>query len=417
MTRPVGIQALNAYCGTVSLDIQALFEARGFDPARLSNVLMRSKTVALSCEDAVTYAVNAALPLVASLSAKERDSIELLAVGTESGVDHSKSIAAWTHKLLGLNPSCRLVELKQACGSGVAGLHLAAGSVAVSARSDARALVIGTDVPWLIRDTYIEPSQGAGAVAALIGSEPELAVLSPGVSGLHSFDVGDFLRPRPDVHLWDIDLSVMCFIECLREAYADYARRSGSTDFLADFDQLAMHTPFPGMVKGAHRALLRTLGSMSPAQIDDDFARRIGPSLHYPSQVGNIYAATALLALASTCDHEETGSGEPVRVGWFAYGSGCSSEFTQVLLQPGATEILRARKIGPRLAARTRVGVPQYDALSDAAEGAKPGAEKHTVDFAPLRPLLDPVAELQPLLVLKGVDGYRREYAWWGDSE
>lgn len=416
MTPPVGIQALNAYCGTAHLRIHDLFQARGFDPARLSNVLMNSKTVALSCEDAVTYAVNAAQPLIAALSDEERDSIELLAVGTESGVDHSKSVAAWTHRLLGLSPSCRLVELKQACSSGVTGLHLAAAAVTVSGRADARALVIGTDVPWLIRSTYIEPSQGAGAVAALIGTDPGLALLDPGTSGLHSFDVADFLRPRPDVHLWDIDLSVMCYIECLREAYADYTRRSGRTDFLTDFDQLAMHTPFPGMVKGAHRALLRALAPTTADRIDEDFARRVQPSLHYPSEVGNIYAATALLALASTCDHLSAGSGAEVDVGLFAYGSGCSSEFTRIRIQPGAPGILGAMRIGERLAARARVDVAQYDALADAAQGAKPGSADHKVDFDALRRLLDPVAERQRLLVLSGIHEYRREYRWWGES-
>ena len=416
MTRSVGIQALNAYCGTARLDIHDLFRARALDPARLSNVLMDSKTVALSCEDAVTYAVNAARPLVAALTDQERGSIELLAIGTESGVDHSKSVAAWAHQLLGLSPSCRLVELKQACSSGVTGLHLAAASVALSARDDARALVIGTDVPWLIRETYIEPSQGAGAVAALIGSDPALAEMDPGVSGLHSFDVADFLRPRPDVHLWDIDLSVMCYIQCLREAYADYARRADAADVLTDFDQLAMHTPFPGMVKGAHRALLRSLTTHTPAQIEEDFTRRVQPSLHYPSQVGNVYAATALLALASTIDHPSTPKDPPARVGFFAYGSGCSSEFTRLQLRSGAARVLAKMRIGERLAARTRVDVARYDALADAAQGAKPGARTHDVDFTPLSPLLDPVAADQPLLVLTGVHDYRREYAWWGET-
>ncbi|MGH1554697.1 hypothetical protein ACRAWF_30565 [Streptomyces sp. L7] len=51
----------------------------------MANLLMRRKTVALPCEDVVSCAVNAARPLLDRLGERERETIELLVVGTEVG--------------------------------------------------------------------------------------------------------------------------------------------------------------------------------------------------------------------------------------------------------------------------------------------------------------------------------------------
>ena len=66
---------------------------------------------------------------------------------------------------------------------------------------------------------------------------------------------------------------------------------------------LAMHTPFGGMVKGAHRDMLRKMDKASPKQIEADFDRRVMPGLTYCQRVGNIMGATTMLSLLSTIDH------------------------------------------------------------------------------------------------------------------
>lgn len=68
-------------------------------------------------------------------------------------------------------------------------------------------------------------------------------------------------------------------------------------DFQNTFNYLAFHTPFAGMVKGAHRKLMRQLVKANPAQIEADFQKRVAPSLAYCVQVGNVYSATLYLAL------------------------------------------------------------------------------------------------------------------------
>jgi polyketide biosynthesis 3-hydroxy-3-methylglutaryl-CoA synthase-like enzyme PksG len=89
----VGIESMNVFGGTAYLDVAALARHRKLDNARFENLLMKPKAVALPYEDPVTFAVNAAKPVVDGLSAAEKDRIELLITCTESGIDFGKSLA------------------------------------------------------------------------------------------------------------------------------------------------------------------------------------------------------------------------------------------------------------------------------------------------------------------------------------
>jgi len=407
--KQVGIEDIGAYLGLAYVEVDDLFRARGMDTSRMANLLMRRKTVALPCEDVVSCAVNAARPLLDRLGDRARETIELLVVGTESGIDLSKSTATWIHELLQLPRACRLFEVKQACYAGVAALQLATAQIATASREDARALVIGSDVPRLIRGSTAEPSQGAGAVAVLVGPRPTLATAELGAAGYCSFDVTDVRRPTPADHIWDPDLSLMSYVECLKAAYGDYVRRRPDTEFLDSFDHLVFHTPFPGAVRGAHRSLLRSLGRIAPQRITEDFTRRLEDSTRYPAQVGNIYAGTTLLALLSLFDHTEADPTATRRIGIFSYGSGCSSEFCSWLLNS------RERKgtpagVADALAARTRLDVAAYDEVADACDPLCSGAADFEADLSLARKLAPAVSPGRPLTMLEHIDGHERHY-------
>ncbi|MFJ6739284.1 hydroxymethylglutaryl-CoA synthase family protein [Streptomyces sp. NPDC091279] len=407
-SKPVGIEDIGAYLGLACVEVDDLFRARGMDTSRMANLMMRRKTVALPCEDVISYAANAARPLLDRLDERARESIELLVVGTESGIDLSKATATWLHELLGLPRTCRLFEVKQACYAGVAALQLATAQIATATREDARALVIGCDVPRLMRGETSEPSQGAGAVAVLVGPEPTLATAELGAAGYGSFDVTDFRRPTPSDHLWDADLSLMSYVECLRTAYGDYVRRRPDTDFFSSFDHLVFHTPFPGAVRGAHRSLLRSLGRVPPQRVTEDFGRRVEDSVRYPAEVGNIYAGTTLLALLSLFDHVRADPAGTGRIGIFSYGSGCSSEFCSYLLaSPGRTG---ASGVADALAARTRLDVAAYDEITDVCDALSPGVADYEGDLSLARKLVPTVSPGHPLTMLERVDGHERHY-------
>ncbi|WP_424216141.1 hydroxymethylglutaryl-CoA synthase family protein (plasmid) [Streptomyces sp. BI20] len=403
--RPTGIEDADAYLGLACVDVEDLVAARGMDPVRMRNLGMVRKTVPLPGEDVVTCAVNAATPLLARLDPARLATIELCVVGTESGIDLSKSAAAWIHGLLPLPRTCRVMEIKQACYAGVAALQTAAAHLAAADR-EARALVIGCDVPRPIRGSTAEPSQGAGAVAFLLGPDARLARAEHGAAGYHSFDVDDVRRPTPTDHVWDPDTSLLSYVRCLKEAFADYRRHRPGTDFLTTFDHLAFHTPFPGAVKGAHRSLMRGQGPHPPARIEADFTRRLRASLRHPEQVGNLYAGTTLLALLSVIDHAEPAE-HTERVGVFSYGSGCSAEFCSYLLPAGRSP-REGRDLTRALDARRLLDIDAYDTICDATDRLYAGVPDHVPDLTLTRELA--ASSPYPLLALERIEAHARHY-------
>ncbi len=413
--RQVGIEAISAYCGEAFLEVPELFRYRDLDARRMDNLLMRRKSVAMHCEDAVSFAVNAAKPIVDALSEDQRQAIELLVVGTESGVDFGKSVSTYVADLLGLNRNCRLFEVKQACYSGTVGVQMAAAVVAASPFDGVKALAIGTDVSRPVPHTYAEPSNGAGAVALLIGDQPRAATFDQGAYGCYGYEVMDTFRPTPEAEAGDADLSLLTYIDCLQGAFTDYARRVEGADLADTFDLLAMHTPFPGMVKGAHRTVLRRLKHLSAPELQTEFERKVQPSLAFPSEVGNIYAGSVYLALASVIDNAVV-DGER-RVGLFSYGSGCASEFFSVVIDPASQSAVRATGLREALAGRYQLSAEEYDEVLAATGKLTFGESDLAVDLSKFAHVFERPQARQPRLVLSRLSNHHREYVWLGDGQ
>lgn len=406
----VGIQAVNVYGGRTFLDVAMMAQARGLDTLRFANLLMRRKTVAANWEDPVSYAVNAAKPLIDQLSPAERDRIDLCIVATESGIDFGKSMSTYVHHHLGLSRNCRSFEVKQACYGGTAALQTAIGHILSGASRGNLALVVMTDVARPIPHSYAEPSQGAAAVALLVGDDPAVLEIEVGASGMYSYEVMDSCRPTSEIETGDPDLSLLSYLDCIENSFLDYQRKVPTADFQDHFDFLACHTPFGGMVKGAHRTMMRKLKRLPPTEIEADFQRRVLPSLSLCQQVGNVYSGTIFLALtglilAGRFDRRK-------RIGLFSYGSGCCSEFYSGLADDRSQRTVAALDIEARMNDRYALSMPEYEALVDLNRGNGFGAETLQVDRAPMRHVYADQFEGRGLLVLDRIEGYHREYRW-----
>jgi polyketide biosynthesis 3-hydroxy-3-methylglutaryl-CoA synthase-like enzyme PksG len=407
----VGIEAMNAYVGRASLGVPELFRARGLDDRRSANLMMERKSVNLPCEDPVTNAVNAARPLVDALTPEERDLIELIVVGTESGLDFGKPISTYIQHHLGLGRRCRSFEVKHACYGGTAALQSAAAIIAASPVPGARALVIAADSASVAaRNTYWEPSQGAGAVAMLVGRDADILGLDAGANGYHSFEVMDTLRPRPDLEAGDSDLSLMSYMECLEHSFRAYRQRVGDVDVMDTFDHLVFHTPFAGMVKSAYRRLRRQERPAAPDRVAADFADRVAPCLTYATQVGNVYSASLYLALCSLIDGVEVG--RPKRLGMFSYGSGCASEFYSGVVTPAGKDLLGRQAIAAAIADRRPLTMPEYELISDLSVHRMCGVQDHKYDVSPYERVYDSHVAGRGLLVLDRVENFHRLYRW-----
>lgn len=405
-----GIEAIGIYAGPASVSVHELFTARGLDTERLSHLMMEAKSVALPFEDAVSYGVNAARRIVQRLSDAERKQIGLVLTCTESPVDFGKSLSTYIHDWLELDSNCRVLEVKQACYSGVAALQLAASFVGSGFQPGAKALVVCTDVARATaRNTYAEPTQAAGAVAMLVSDQPRLLDLDIGATGQHTYEVMDVCRPEAHLETGDPDLSLLSYLDCLEHAFERYREVVEGADYRSTFDCLAFHTPFAGMVKGAHRRMMRRLGA-TPAEIEADFGRRVAPSLHYCVQVGNIYAGTVFLALCGLFASPQVRAGS--RVGVYSYGSGCCSEFFSGLIPDGARAAWREMDFDAELARRVPLTMAQYERTLDLNDEWRMGIKDKVAERAPFAGVYEQFFEGRGLLTLTAVNNYHREYAW-----
>lgn len=417
MTMAAGIEAMNVFGGMAVLDVRALCDHRGLDLPRFENLLIQEKSVALPYEDPVTFAVNAARPVVERLSPEERSRVEMVITCTESGIDFGKSISTYLLKYLDLPSNCRLFELKQACYSGTAGLQMAINFVMSGTSPGAKSLVVATDISrFALADSnavqewaYSEPSSGAGAVAMLVSDTPHVFQIDPGAYGNHAFEVMDTCRPGPDTEAGDADLSLMAYLDCCSGAYEDYASRVEGADFQSTFDQLCFHTPFGGMVKGAHRQLMRKHYKAKPDVISADFEARLTPSLAYGKRVGNTAGASVFVALAGTIDAVRPDT--PIRLGLFSYGSGCCSEFFSGVVDAEGTRRLGVMEISRSLDERYQLSIAEYEKLLTGGATVRFGTKDCELDHD-IIPGAWPSSGKGDKLVLDRIDGYHRNYIW-----
>ncbi|WP_409509709.1 polyketide biosynthesis 3-hydroxy-3-methylglutaryl-ACP synthase PksG [Bacillus spizizenii] len=414
-----GIEAMNVFGGTAYLDVMELAEYRHLDTARFENLLMKEKAVALPYEDPVTFGVNAAKPIIDALSEAEKERIELLITCSESGIDFGKSLSTYIHEYLGLNRNCRLFEIKQACYSGTAGFQMAVNFILSQTSPGAKALVIASDISrFLIAEggdalsedwSYAEPSAGAGAVAVLVGENPEVFQIDPGANGYYGYEVMDTCRPIPDSEAGDSDLSLMSYLDCCEQTFLEYQKRVPGASYQDTFQYLAYHTPFGGMVKGAHRTMMRKVAKMKTAEIETDFLNRVMPGLNYCQRVGNIMGAALFLALASTIDQGRFDS--PKRIGCFSYGSGCCSEFYSGITTPQGQERQRSFGIENHLDRRYQLSMDEYELLFKGSGMVRFGTRNVKLDFEMIPGIMQ-FTKKKPRLFLEEISEFHRKYRW-----
>lgn len=366
----VGIRDLELATTHHVLHMEDLAELRGVDPNKFITGLGQSRmSVPAPDEDVVTLAAAAASAL---LERHATDDLRAVLVATESGVDQSKSAAAFLHGLLDLPTSVRSVELKQACYAGTAALQMALGIVAREPGSTV--LVVSTDIARYALETPGEPTQGAAAVAMLIGSDPELLEIEP-ISGVATQDIDDFWRPNDSTTaVVDGALSMGAYLTALTSSWDDFVARGGVD--LGQIDRFVHHQPFTKMARKAHSALARHADVRLAGE-------SVETGLIYNRHLGNSYTASLFVALASLLDQEDDLAGK--RIGLFSYGSGSVGEFFTGIVPAGYLEARRPDAARAVIEGRDRVDVQQYLELHAVERGSGEDYETPRVTSAPFR--------------------------------
>jgi hydroxymethylglutaryl-CoA synthase len=369
----LGIDCISFYTPHYYLDLATLAAARGVDVDKYKVGLGQDKmAVTPPDEDIVTFAANAAYPLLKQVDVEQIDTVFL---ATESGIDQSKAAGIFVHHLLNLPKNCRVVEVKQACYSATAALQMALSYVARNPKR--KVLIIASDIARYGLNTTGESSQGGGAVAMVISTEPRLLAIEP-ESGIYTEDAMDFWRPNyREEALVDGRFSCELYLKALKETWQHYQQTS-ERDFI-DHEHFCFHIPFPRLAQKAYQKLSMVNGLKKP--VNGELRKQLEHSLYYSEQIGNCYTASLYLGLLSLLENDPKDlSGQ--RIGLYSYGSGCVAEFFSGVVQEGYQSVLCKMEHHELLDNRTALSQAEYEAFYQfryPTDGSKFIVPKHQV--------------------------------------
>ncbi|WP_028273492.1 hydroxymethylglutaryl-CoA synthase [Atopococcus tabaci] len=346
----IGIDKIGFYTPHFYVDMEKLAHARDTDPGKyLVGIGQEKMAVAPTTQDSVTMAANAALEI---LDDEDKQAVDMVLFGTETGVDHSKSGAVWVHHLAGIQPRARAVELKQACYGATAAIQLAMGHIALNPES--KVLVLGSDIAKYGLRSGGEPTQGAGAVALLISANPRILALDK-EQALLTEDIMDFWRPiHSDKAFVDGKFSNESYIKFFTTVWNEYKEKTGRT--LDDMAAICFHLPYTKMGRKAFRAII----DEASEEVQESLKQRYEESIAYNKVVGNIYTGSLYLSLLSLLEQGEELT-EGARIGLFSYGSGAVGEFFSGTLKAGYQQYMLGEKHQEMLDNRKELSIEEYE--------------------------------------------------------
>ncbi|MGX6961186.1 hydroxymethylglutaryl-CoA synthase [Vagococcus xieshaowenii] len=349
-TKKIGIDKINFFTPTLYVDMIDLAHARDTDPNKYTIGIGQEKMgINPITQDAVSMGANAALPII---SKEDALLIDMVIFATESGTDYSKSGAVSIHKLLGINPFARCIEMKQACYSATAGIMMAKDYVTL--HPGRKVLVIGSDIARYGLNTPGEVTQGAGAVAMLIAEDPRIFSIRD-ETVMYTSDIFDFWRPTYSENaMVDGKFSNEAYINFFETVLKEYQSRY-SLD-VASLEALCFHLPYSKMGKKAMANLLENVSETTKER----FLTHYEESIIYTKNIGNIYTGSLYLGLNSLLDNAPSLKAGHT-IGCFSYGSGAVGEFFLLDLVDGFDEHLLTAEHTGLLAARQLLTVAEYE--------------------------------------------------------
>lgn len=346
----IGIDKIDYYTPNQYVDLVDVAKKRNIEPDKFTIGIGQEKmALPLLSQDAVTMAAIAADKILDEAAKKD---IELLIVGTESGVDESKAVALYVRDLLQLPSSVRAFEIKEACYGATAGLQMAYNFVAQ--HPDKSALVISSDIARYGLDTPGEVTQGAGAVAMLVKSNPAIMKLEND-SVFMSENVGDFWRPTFSKYAFARGkFSNEVYIRFFTELYKQYFEKNDNN--IEDMSALLFHIPYTKMGKKA----LQDVEEQIPADKFAEIMKRYEDSILLSKNVGNLYTGSLYIGLISYLENSKEVKAND-RVMLFSYGSGAMGEIFTGTLMPGFEKQLHQDKHLQELKDRRQLSVDEYE--------------------------------------------------------
>lgn len=323
-------------------------------------------------EDSATMAAEAARRLVRQ-SPETLSKLRFLVTGTETGLDHSKPLAAWVQGMLEkadmpLPGGVTTSQTQHACAGGTIALLATAAQLAVTGRPDERGLVICTDIARYQRSSTAEITQGAGAVALLVEPEAKLVGLDLTSAGHAAHDVDDFFRPLgSETAVVKGRFSIRCYREALEEAFLDHATRLGETPakVLDETDIFVLHVPYYSLPLDSLEWLIGRQLGISRQEAATFLAERgyqesILPSAH----IGNLYSGSMYMALIFALEGAKKRFGESLagrQILFASYGSGNTMIVFRGTIADSAAGVMAGWNTKTILGEHTPVPIEEYE--------------------------------------------------------
>jgi len=382
-----GIDAIAFDVAKIHLPIKTLANARNIEPEKLEKGLGLIKmTLPDAHQDTVVFGANALTKLIVENNLK-LDEITRIYVGTESAIDSSKPIASFLIALMeqkfGENTlsECDVVDFTFACIAGVDALQNCIDFVTLNPNK--KAIVVTTDFAKYDLNSTGEYTQGAGALAMLVTSNPRIIAFD-NCWATSTKGVFDFFKPyrqipkqeitrnnnndiwfgnleaeieiHKDQPVFDGQYSNQCYMERTKNAYFSLKKlKHTDSSLYASWFSIIMHLPysFQGrrmlseiyaldhenkIISGEESDVeyQNKLKEISKLEEYKSFVtQKLQPAEIASSLIGNLYTGSIFMGFLSTLCHFHATKTEITnkKFGFLAYGSGSKSKVFEGTIQ------------------------------------------------------------------------------------
>jgi hydroxymethylglutaryl-CoA synthase len=427
-----GIDAIDYYLPKLAMNISDLADARNIPSAKLEKGLgLKKMSIPDVDEDAASMAANALINLIQNNNIEPR-SIGRIYLGTESAIDAAKPTATYAvgtveNKLENQYgercfKNCDVVDLTFACVGAIDAIENCLDWV--RANPERKAIVIASDIAKYNLESSGEYTQGAGAVAMLIKSNPNLLIVNPTI-GISTRHVGDFFKPRKilsnklikekykisikdlfnsdkqeielfsEEPVFDGQYSNKCYQERIEEALEHYYSQK-STNFLKEWDKIVFHLPyaFQGrrmiisiwlkwlkenkLLEQLEKEIGNSIESeshdwkkaASKSSLFKEFvAKKIADGEEASSNIGNMYTASIFMSLISLLfisykkNKDITGN----KIGFLSYGSGSKSKVFEGIVASNWKDKIKKVNIFKSIGDRKIIDFKSYEDIHNNA--------------------------------------------------
>ncbi|GEP49869.1 hydroxymethylglutaryl-CoA synthase [Flavobacterium noncentrifugens] len=381
-----GIDAISFDVAKIRLPIKTLAQARNIEPEKLEKGLgLLKMTLPDKHQDAVVFGANALTKLVLENDIDLKE-ISRIYVGTESGIDSSKPIGSFLTTLIeqkfgeNILSECDVVDFTFACIGGVDALQNCLDYVRLNPHK--KAIVVTSDIAKYDLESTGEYTQGAGALAMLIASNPRIIAFENNWA-VNTKGVFDFFKPyrsiskqeitgnetnenwfgnleaeieiHKDQPVFDGQYSNQCYMDRTRHAYFQFKKLKNTTETLYNsWKNIIMHLPYS--FQG--RRMLPEIYSLDSKNISvdsdgsdyqaklkevaktDDYKsfvnEKLQPAEIASSLIGNLYTGSIFMGFLSALSHFDQMNEDisDQTFGFLAYGSGSKSKVFEGTIQP-----------------------------------------------------------------------------------